>query len=59
MVQTPQGPLEMTGNFWQHEYEIRQQGQLVASISKKWFSWSDTYTVQIQNQSGQRNSWQW
>lgn len=47
MVQTPQGPLDMTGNFWQHEYEIRQRGQLVASISKKWFSWSDTYAVQI------------
>ncbi len=47
VVETPRGPLEMTGNFWQHEYEIRQQGQLIASISKKWFSWSDTYAVQI------------
>ncbi len=47
VVETPHGQLEMTGNFWQHEYEIRQQGQLIASISKKWFSWSDTYAVQI------------
>ncbi|MBZ9611305.1 LURP-one-related/scramblase family protein [Rheinheimera maricola] len=46
-ITTPQGQLEMTGNFWQHEYEIRQQDQLLASISKKWFSWSDSYGVDI------------
>lgn len=46
-ISTPQGMLEMTGNLWQHEYQIRQQGQLVASISKKWFSWSDSYGVDI------------
>jgi uncharacterized protein YxjI len=46
-ISTPQGQLEMTGNFWQHEYEIRQQGKLVAGISKKWFSWSDSYGVDI------------
>ena len=44
---TPEGPLEMTGSFWQHEYEIRQQGRLIASISKQLFSWSDSYGVDI------------
>ncbi|WP_423187618.1 LURP-one-related/scramblase family protein [Alishewanella sp. d11] len=47
LVKTPFGQLEMKGNFWQHEYDIRQQGQLIASVSKKWFSWSDTYAVDI------------
>lgn len=46
-ISTPQGMLEMTGNFWQHEYEISQQGQVLASVSKKWFSWSDSYGVDI------------
>ncbi|HEX5791819.1 MAG TPA: LURP-one-related family protein [Rheinheimera sp.] len=46
-ISTPQGMLEMSGNFWQHEYEIRQQDQLLAAISKKWFSWSDSYGVDI------------
>ncbi len=46
-IQTPHGMLDMTGNFWQHEYEIRQKNQLLASISKQWFSWSDSYGVDI------------
>ena len=46
-ISTPEGMLEMSGNFWQHEYQIRQQDQLLASISKKWFSWSDSYGVDI------------
>ncbi|HSG93086.1 MAG TPA: LURP-one-related family protein, partial [Methylotenera sp.] len=46
-ISTPQGMLEMTGNFWQHEYEISQQGQVLASVSKKWFSWSDSYGVDV------------
>ncbi|MBT0586175.1 LURP-one-related/scramblase family protein [Alteromonas oceanisediminis] len=46
-IDTPKGQLDMTGNFWQHEYEIRQQGSLIASISKKLISWSDSYGVAI------------
>lgn len=46
-INTPEGQLEMTGSVWQHEYEIRNQGSLVASISKKLFSWSDSYGVDI------------
>lgn len=47
MVTTPQGSLTMQGNFWQHEYQILQQDTVIATISKKWFSWSDTYAVEI------------
>jgi uncharacterized protein YxjI len=46
-ITTPQGMLEMTGNILQHEYEMRQNGQLIAGVSKKWFSFSDTYGVDI------------
>lgn len=46
-ISTPQGALEIAGNFWQHEYNIRQYGQLLASISKQWFSWSDSYGIDI------------
>lgn len=46
-ITTPFGELEMTGNLFQHEYEIRNGGTLVASISKKLFSWSDSYGVDI------------
>lgn len=46
-IRTPNGMLEMNGDFLQHEYEMRQNGQLVAGVSKKWFSFSDTYGVDI------------
>ncbi len=46
-ITTPDGILEMTGDLLQHEYEIRHQSQLVASVSKAWFSWSDSYGVDI------------
>lgn len=47
VVQTDAGELSIDGNLWDHEYHIRQQGRLVASVSKAWFSWSDTYGVEV------------
>ncbi len=46
-ILTPNGRLEITGDILQHEYEIRRYGQLIAKVSKTWFSWSDTYGVDI------------
>ncbi len=39
----------VTGDFFAHEYSITSQFGSVASISKKWFSWGDTYEIQISN----------
>jgi uncharacterized protein YxjI len=39
--------LEATGNFTDHEYTFRRGERTVATVSKKWFSWSDTYGVDI------------
>ena len=35
------------GNFWAHDYEITSDGRTIASISKHWFSWGDTYEIDI------------
>jgi len=35
------------GDFWAHEYEITSDGRSVASISKRWFTWGDTYEIDI------------
>ena len=35
------------GNFVSHEYEIEQDGETIATISKKWFRVRDTYGVEI------------
>ncbi len=39
--------MEATGNFLDHEYAISREGNPVASISKQWFTVSDTYGVDI------------
>jgi uncharacterized protein YxjI len=39
--------LEAQGNFTDHEYEFTRAGQPVAHVSKRWFSWTDTYGVDI------------
>ena len=39
--------LEATGNLLEHEYSFRRRGSEVASVSKKWFSMTDSYGVDI------------
>jgi uncharacterized protein YxjI len=39
--------LEAEGDFLDHEYSFTRGGQTVASVSKQWFSWTDTYGVEI------------
>ncbi len=39
--------LEARGNFLDHEYEFHRGGLVVAKCSKKWFSWSDTYGIDV------------
>ena len=39
--------LEAHGDFLDHEYEFSRGDQTVAAVSKKWFSWTDTYGVDI------------
>ena len=39
--------LEAEGNFLEHEYVFTRDGNPVAAVSKEWFSWSDTYGVEV------------
>ncbi len=39
--------LEAQGNFTDHEYMFHRGDTVVATVSKAWFSWSDTYGVDI------------
>lgn len=39
--------LEAQGDFLDHEYEFRRGDHTVAAVSKKWFSWTDTYGVDV------------
>jgi uncharacterized protein YxjI len=39
--------LEAEGNFIDHEYEVRRGVRVVATVSKRWFSWTDTYGIDV------------
>ena len=38
---------EVDGDFLDHDYEISYQGRPVASITKAWFTWGDSYEIDI------------
>jgi len=47
-VKVKNGPdLDVQGNIFDHEYSIKQGRDQVAEVSKKWFSITDTYGVEI------------
>ena len=39
--------IEVQGNWWDMDFEVYKQGQLVGQVNKEWFTWGDTYKVQI------------
>ena len=38
---------QIDGDFWAHEYRITQHGSEIASVSKMWLSWGDSYEIRI------------
>ena len=40
---------QVHGDFWDHEYEITNDGSPVASVSKEWMTWGDSYELDISN----------
>ena len=38
---------EVEGSVWDHEYEIRKNGRRIVTISKEWFTWGDSYCLDI------------
>lgn len=39
------------GNFLEHEYVITDGTGTVATVSKRWFSWGDTYEIDISDRA--------
>lgn len=39
--------VEITGNVWRREFAFERNGQMIASVSKKMWSWTDTYGIRI------------
>ena len=47
---------EVNGNLWDHNYEITSNGRPIVRISKSWFSWGDSYMLDIANASDAVNA---
>ena len=39
--------LEAQGDFLDHEYSFERSGHVAANVSKRWFSWTDTYGIDV------------
>jgi uncharacterized protein YxjI len=39
--------LKAEGNFLEHEYTFTRESGIAATVSKQWFTWSDTYGVDV------------
>lgn len=46
-IDSNRGVYSAEGNVWGYTFSILKDGALAAGVSKKWFSWSDTYGVDI------------
>ncbi|AZP04482.1 LURP-one-related/scramblase family protein [Jeotgalibaca ciconiae] len=42
---------EVEGNFWGHDYDIWEFENHIASINKEWFTWGDSYELNILDES--------
>ena len=38
---------QVHGDFWDHEYEITDGNHVIASVSKEWMTWGDTYEIRF------------
>lgn len=36
---------QVHGDFWDHEYEVTDGGRTIASVSKEWMTWGDSYEI--------------
>ena len=42
---------EVEGNVWEHNYDIYDGNELIAAINKEWFTWGDSYELDIVDES--------
>ena len=42
--------IEVQGNWWDMNFQVLQQGEVFGIVKKEWFTWGDSYKVQILNE---------
>ncbi|MHC5269398.1 LURP-one-related/scramblase family protein [Enterococcus sp. LJL98] len=43
--------ITVEGDWWDMDFSIQRRGQTIARIQKKWFTWGDTYEVEVRDES--------
>lgn len=38
---------QVHGDFWDHEYDVTGNGRTIASVSKEWMTWGDSYEIRF------------
>lgn len=46
-------PWQMEGDFWSHNYIMHDAGQDIMRLSKAWFTWGDSYELEIFDQGNE------
>ena len=41
---------EVLGNWWDMDFQVLQNGKVIGKVNKEWFTWGDSYKVQILNE---------
>ncbi|SES40895.1 LURP-one-related/scramblase family protein [Psychrobacillus sp. OK032] len=39
--------IEVNGNWWDMDFQVLQHGEVIGEVSKEWFTWGDSYKVQV------------
>lgn len=42
--------IEVQGNWWDMNFQVLKQGEVIGQVNKEWFTWGDSYKVQILNE---------
>ncbi|AIQ40800.1 LURP-one-related family protein [Paenibacillus sp. FSL R5-0912] len=42
--------IEVHGNWWDMDFQVIQRGAVIGEVNKKWFTWGDSYSVQVLNE---------
>ena len=42
--------VEVRGNWWDMNFQVLRHGEIVGKVSKEWFTWGDSYKVEILNE---------
>jgi uncharacterized protein YxjI len=42
--------IDVQGNWWEMDFQVLQHGEVIGQVTKEWFTWGDSYQVQILNE---------